>query len=47
MDKKIGGGRSYRVKYAREAVSVIYTNLKDYLTKLLNLSSISFGLVSN
>jgi hypothetical protein len=26
MDKKIGEGRSYRVKYARAAVSIIYTN---------------------
>jgi len=30
MDQKIGEGRSYRTRYAREAVRIIHTNLKDY-----------------
>jgi len=31
MDQKIGEGRSYRTRYAREAVSnIIHTNLEDY-----------------
>jgi hypothetical protein len=31
MDQKVGEGRSYRVRYAREAVSTTtHTNLQDF-----------------
>jgi hypothetical protein len=38
MDQKIGEGRSYHIKYAREAVSVIYiyTQIQKLFEKILN-----------
>jgi hypothetical protein len=39
MDQKIGEGRSYRARYAREAVSTTHTNLEDFLQPKLNCHS--------